>query len=133
MDNRTGDPGPMGPEREYFAALAAGRFQVQRCATCKEAVFYPRCVCPHCGADRLDWFAPSGGAVVYTTTVVRRKAEQGGDYNVCLVDLDEGVRMMTQVVAVPPAEVCIGMRVRARIDGDGDQPRIVFAPAEAAA
>ena len=58
---------------------------------------------------------PSGGGTVYSTTVVRRKSADGGDYNVCLVDLAEGPRMMSRVVNVPPAEVKIGMAVRARI------------------
>jgi uncharacterized OB-fold protein len=52
---------------------------------------------------------------VYSTTVVRRKADDGGDYNVCLVDLAEGVRMMSRVVSVAPQDVRIGMRVTARI------------------
>ncbi|MBO9355951.1 DNA-binding protein [Bordetella petrii] len=130
MENRTDAPASAGPESEYLAALAAGRFQIQRCAECARAVFYPRCVCPHCGAAKLDWLTPSGLATVYATTVVHRKAEQGGDYNVCLVDLDEGVRMMGQVVSLPAAEVRIGMPVQARIQGQGVAARVVFEPRE---
>lgn len=130
MDSRIDAPAAAGPEREYLAALAAGRFQLQRCAECAQAVFYPRCVCPYCGAARLEWMEPSGDAVVYSTTVVHRKAEQGGDYNVCLVDLEEGARMMGQVVSLPAAQVRIGMPVRARIEGQGETARVVFEPRE---
>ncbi|MCW0211012.1 OB-fold domain-containing protein [Achromobacter veterisilvae] len=120
----------VGPEQVYLDGLAAGRFEIQRCAGCGQAVFYPRCVCPHCGGTALDWFAPSGKGVVYATTTVHRKPEQGGDYNVCLVDLQEGVRMMSQVRAVAPGRVRIGMRVAARIAAIGDAAQVVFEPAE---
>lgn len=128
VENRTDASALAGPEREYLAALATGRFQIQRCAECAQAVFYPRCVCPHCGAAKLGWIKPSGYAIVYATTVVHRKAEQGGNYNVCLVDLEEGVRMMTQVVSLPAAQVRIGMPVQARVEGEGETARVVFEP-----
>lgn len=106
---------PSGPEQQYFERLAAGRFEIQRCAACARHVFYPRVLCPHCGGDQLDWVPASGRGTVYSTTVVRRKPADGGDYNVCLVDLAEGVRMMSRVAGLPPAEVKIGMAVNARI------------------
>jgi uncharacterized OB-fold protein len=58
--------------------------------------------------------------VVYSTTTVHARE---GAYNVCLVDLDDGGRMMSTVVGIAPDDVRIGMAVRAREDGDG---RIVF-------
>ena len=106
---------PSGPEQQFLDKLAAGRFEIQRCAGCGKHVFYPRVLCPHCGAERLEWMAPSGRGTVYSTTIVRRKPADGGDYNVCLVDLAEGVRMMSRVVSVPPESVKIGMSVMARI------------------
>ena len=87
---------------------------------------------PHCGADRLSWFEPDGAGVVYSTTVVRRKPEAGGDYNVALVDLKEGVRLMSRVEGVPPEAVRIGMSVRARIASENGQGLLVFAPQQEA-
>jgi len=111
---------PTGPEKHYHDQLAQGRFQIQRCQACARAVFYPRVICPHCGADRLDWITPTGKGTVYSTTVVRRKAEHGGDYNVALVDLEEGVRMMSRVDGIAPGTVAIGMAVQASVvDADG--------------
>lgn len=106
---------PSGPEKRYLDALSAGRFEIQKCAACAKHVFYPRVLCPHCGAGELAWVAASGRGTVYSTTVVRRKPADGGDYNVCLVDLAEGVRMMSRVVSIPPQDVKIGMAVKARI------------------
>jgi uncharacterized OB-fold protein len=116
---------PSGPEKRFFDALAAGRFEIQKCSSCARHVFYPRVLCPHCGSDRLDWIAPSGRGTVYSTTVVRRKPADGGDYNVCLVDLAEGVRMMSRVAGIAPPDVRIGMAVKARV-ADG---LVEFAPA----
>jgi uncharacterized OB-fold protein len=107
-----------GPEQVYKDKLAQGAFELQKCSGCGKHVFYPRVVCPHCGSDRLDWVAASGAGVVYSTTVVRRKPEAGGDYNVALVDLAEGPRMMSRVVGIEPAAVRIGMKVKARIAPD---------------
>ena len=106
---------PAGPEKQYFDKLAAGHFEIQRCAGCGKHVFYPRVLCPHCGGERLDWVAPSGRGTVYSTTIVRRRPADGGDYNVCLVDLAEGPRMMSRVASVAPDQVRIGMVVQARI------------------
>ena len=124
---------PTGPEKHYHAQLAQGRFQIQRCQACSRAVFYPRVICPHCGADRLDWITPSGKGTVYSTTVVRRKAEHGGDYNVALVDLEEGVRMMSRVDGIAPDAVAIGMAVRASVVDAGGGKLVVFTQTEASA
>lgn len=104
-----------GPEKIYQDKLAQGVFEIQRCTVCNKHVFYPRVLCPHCGGDQLEWMAPSGRGTVYSTTVVRRKEADGGDYNVALIDLDEGPRMMSRVVTVQPSAVRIGMAVQARV------------------
>jgi uncharacterized OB-fold protein len=119
---------PAGPEHSYKEKLAQGRFEIQKCAGCSRHVFYPRVVCPHCGADTLGWVAASGAGVVYSTTVVRRKPEAGGDYSVVLVDLAEGPRMMSRVAGIEPGAVKIGMKVKARIAKEGDAPLVEFTP-----
>jgi uncharacterized OB-fold protein len=59
----------------------------------------------------------AGAGVVYATTVVHRPGEE--PYNVCLVDLDEGVRAMGRVDGLAPQDVAIGLRVQARLADDG--------------
>ena len=117
---------PPGPEHAYKDKLAQGRFEIQKCAGCGKHVFYPRVLCPNCGADKLGWVAASGAGTIYSTTVVRRKPEAGGDYNVVLVDLAEGPRMMSRVAGIEPAAVKIGMKVQARIAKDGEAPIVEF-------
>ena len=58
-----------------------------------------------------------GMGTVYSTTVNRRSPEKGGTFNLCLIDLDEGVRMLSRVVDMAPEDVAIGMKVKARIGG----------------
>lgn len=109
-----------GPDRVFRDGLAEGRIRLQRCRECGRHVFYPRLLCPHCHSDALDWHEASGEGIVYTTTVVRRKPERGGDYNLCMVELAEGVRMMSRVEGIAPTDVAIGMAVTAfagEIDG----------------
>jgi hypothetical protein len=92
---------------------------LQWCTACERALFYPRSFCPHCGAggSGLEWRAASGSGTVYAAVVESRPeaagaAFSGGEpYCVALVDLDEGVRMMTNIVGCPPAEVHSGMAV----------------------
>lgn len=115
-----------GPERVYYDALLAGIFQIQQCGACNKHVFYPRVVCVHCGSPDLRWVTPSGKGVVYSTTVVRRKADAGGDINVALIDLEEGVRMMSRVENLAPDQVKIGMVVTAKIISQKDQILLVF-------
>lgn len=117
-----------GAEGRYLAALAQGCFLIQRCADCARHVFYPRELCPHCGGRKLAWVKPAGTGTVHSTTVVRRKPQAGGDYNVALVDLDEGVRLMSRVERIAPSDVQIGMRVSARIVNDAGTPLVVFDP-----
>ena len=117
---------PQGVLAFHQLELAAGRFLIQRCDACAKHVYYPREACPHCGSAALEWTAPRGTGTVYAVTTVRRKPADGGDYNVSLVDLDEGVRLMSRVTNVAPAEVAIGQRVQARVNVTEGKGVVVF-------
>ena len=115
------------PEQEYLAHLAEGRFMLQRSASTGGYVFYPRVAEPGTGATDLEWVEASGRGVVYTCTVVRQRPP-AADYNVVLVDLAEGPRVLSRVDGLQPGEVTIGLRVRARIVQEADGPVLVFVP-----
>ncbi|ABE47137.1 Zn-ribbon domain-containing OB-fold protein [Polaromonas sp. JS666] len=118
-----------GPDAQFAQALAQGRFQIQRCSACGQHVFYPRALCTHCGSAQLDWVEPSGIGSVYSSTTVRRKPQAGGDYNVALVDLAEGPRLMSRIDGIAPDQVHIGMRVQARVIDDPAKGKLlVFIP-----
>jgi uncharacterized OB-fold protein len=119
------------PAQGYEEGLTAGELRFQRCTDCTEAVFYPRVLCPHCGSESLAWQASSGRGTVYATTVVHKR---GSDpYNVALVDLDEGFRMMSRVEGLAAEDVTIGARVTMTVVTEGDAPLAVFRPLEAQA
>ena len=111
-----------GIELRHKAELDKGNFVIAQCQSCSKFHYFPRESCPFCGSGEVVFVAPKGTGVVYSYTAVARKAEAGGDYNVVLVDLDEGVRLMSRVEGVDPHSVKIGQRVKARVqvtDGKG--------------
>ena len=116
------------PDAAFRSHLAAGRFMLQRSRGNGGFVFHPRIAQPGTGATDLEWFEASGRGIVYSTTTVRQKPP-AADYNVALIDLAEGPRMMSRVVGIAPGDVRIGMPVRARIVTDNDAPLVVFEPA----
>lgn len=115
-----------GVQATHQQALDEGRFTIQRCGACGRHVYFPREACPHCGAGALAWVEPSGLGTVHAVTTVRRKPADGGDIDVSLIDLDEGVRLMSRVEGVAPADVKIGQRVRARVAVTGGRGLVVF-------
>lgn len=122
----------MKPEKEYFEHLAAGRFMLQRSRSTGKYVFYPRVAAPATGETDLEWVAASGKGTVYATTVIRKKPPQPS-YNIALIDLDEGVRMMARVEGIMPEDVSIGTRVEGRViqpePETEDVPMVIFRPA----
>ena len=93
-------------------------------------VFFPRLVAPGTGSGKLDWRVSKGLGTVYATTVVHTRDKP--PYNVALIDVDEGFRMMSRVEDLDPMQVKIGMRVKVRMHpGDDKQPPYpVFTPAQ---
>ena len=78
-------------------------------------------------AERIE---ASGDGTVYAATIVRQRPEKGGDYNVVLVDLAEGARMMSSVVDIAPDAVHIGMKVKATVGAIDGEPAVLFRPSE---
>ena len=81
----------------------------QRCGACGALLGYPRVLCPACGSRDLEWEESAGRGTVYSATTVHTREEA---YGVCLVDLDEGVRVMA--AGAPQA----GDRVELRVEED---------------
>lgn len=123
----------LGPEGQFWSHLRAGKLMIQRSRSSGQYVFYPRLIAPRSGAADLEFVEVSGKGVIYACTTMRRPAKHGGDYAVCVVDLDEGARMLSRVIDAAPADVRIGMRVEAAIEtvdygtyANSDQPIVLF-------
>ena len=120
------------PYATYLSHLQKGELAYQFSPAANRAVFFPRLVCPYTGSDKLEWRVSKGLGTVHSTTVVH--PQQGEPYNVALIDVDEGFRMMSRVEDIAPAAVRIGLRVKFRTHRtEGEDPCPVFTPAEGAA
>lgn len=123
------DPSPEnGVDNQFRRHLAAGRFMIQRGVLSGAPVFYPRPCAPGTGED-LEWVEASGHGTVYSSVTVRKRPPEPS-YNIALIDLAEGPRMMSRVEGIDPEAVRIGMAVQARIVTEDDGPLIVFIPKE---
>ncbi|MGI5157462.1 Zn-ribbon domain-containing OB-fold protein [Microbispora sp. CA-102843] len=106
----------------FWEALADGELRLPYSRTTGEVLWYPR-VADAGGHLEVEWRAVSGHGVVYSATVVRRPTgpyRESGPYVLAYVTLEEGPRVLTHIVGVPPEEVHIGMRVRAVIESGAD-------------
>ncbi|KHK93184.1 Zn-ribbon domain-containing OB-fold protein [Novosphingobium malaysiense] len=116
-----------GPEAHWRAALAEGRFLLQRTAE-GTAIFPPRVAAPGRGEPTLEWFEASGRGTVYSLSWIQRRPP-AAPYNVALIDLEEGARLMSRVEDVDAGALAIGMPVEAFIDRSGEEPILLFRPA----
>src|SRR5271168_312699 len=119
--------GDTHPEEEFFAFLAEGRFMLQRSRESGRVFFYPRVAEPLTGCTDLEWVEAPGRGTVYSTPRVRQKPPTPS-YNLAVIDLEEGPRLMSRVEGLSPEQVRIGMSVKARIIRENDKPLLVFEP-----
>jgi hypothetical protein len=128
-------PAITGETRPFWEGCAAGELRLQTCQACGRPQFYPRAVCAGCGGTALAWRPSAERGTVHALTVVERAPSPAfrGDvpYVVALVDLDEGVRMMANIVGCPPERVAIGDRVRVVFERRGDVTLPQFTPEDA--
>lgn len=109
-------PVPNAETRPFWEACARGELLYQYCRACGRPQFYPRARCAACQAAALEWRRAAGLGSIYSHTTVFRAPTPAfksvAPYVIALVDLDEGFRMMMNVLDCDPAQVAIGTRVR---------------------
>lgn len=108
---------PVSPAAEpFWDATREQRFVLQWCPACERPIHFPREACPRCLGVDLEFRPASGLGTVYAVSVMPKPANptMAGrtPYAVALVDLDEGARMLTNVVGVDPSTVVVGQRVQ---------------------
>jgi uncharacterized protein len=106
--------------RGWWEALARHELYFQRCRDCGTKRLYPRAVCTSCMSSSTEWVRASGRGRVYTFTVTHQNQASGFreelPYVLAVVELDEGPRLMTNVVGCAPDAVRIGMAVEVVFD-----------------
>jgi uncharacterized OB-fold protein len=118
---------------EFWTATAAGKLLLKRCNNDGTVIWYPRSLCPVCHSTDTSWFEASGQGAVYSFTVSHRGEgpyREAAPYVLAYVELDEGPRLMTNIVDCEPGAVSIGQRVRVVFDDTGEGNALIrFAPA----
>jgi uncharacterized OB-fold protein len=128
-------PAPVLTEdnHEFWDAAREGRLVAQGCSECGRLRHPPRPMCPHCHSLAHQLVDLSGRGAVYSYALLHHPRNPLFEYPVvaALVDLDEGIRLVTNLVDVEPGDVHIGLRVSVRFVPTADDMAVpVFRPAE---
>lgn len=123
----------VSPETEpYWSAARDGRLVLPHCRACDHAIWYPKVFCGQCGSLDVEWREASGFGSLYSHSCVHRGEgpyRETGSFVLALVDLDEGPRVLTNIVDADPAALVVGQRVRAVFHPAGDAAALVrFTP-----
>ncbi len=108
-------PIPDLDSQEYWAGAKRRELLIQKCQDCGAYRMYPKPGCPNCASLDFEWVRSSGKGVVYSYSIVHHPTHPAlvdkTPYNVVLVELEEGVRLISKVIDVPPQEIRVGMPV----------------------
>lgn len=130
-------PKPTPETQPYWEGAQRGELRVQRCRECGRHYFYPRPFCPACGSSNVEWVVASGRARLHSYVINHRPApgfEDEAPYAIAVVELEEGPRMMSNVVGVEntPEALVLDMELEVTFE-DRDGRRIPqFRPARTA-
>ncbi len=104
--------------KPFWEGLDNHELKIQQCEDCRKHIFYPRFICPHCFSENVTWKKASGKGEIYSYTVVHRAFGPYADqtpYVVAIVELEEGVRMMTRIIG-DRERIAIGKPVAVRFE-----------------
>ncbi|GLY69526.1 Zn-ribbon domain-containing OB-fold protein [Amycolatopsis taiwanensis] len=125
-------PTPVPLTEPFWAAARRGELLLQHCRACGHHQHYPRVLCTRCWHRELDWVPSAGRGRVWTFTVVHRPGHPAWTddvpYALAIVELDEGPRLLTNVVGIDPVDVEVGLRVGARFTERDGTTLVQFGP-----
>lgn len=125
-------PSPTPDDAPFWAGLAESRVVLPRCTNCGTWIWYPRGFCPVCHRQSVEWLEVSGQGSVYSYTISTRGLgpwQERAPYVIAYVELEEGPRVMTNLVGITPEKVSIGQAVKAVVEFEGDSAALRFRPA----
>lgn len=122
--------------RPYWEGTLVGELRLQQCNPCDAHVFYPRPSCPHCGSTDLAWKRASGRGKLFSYVISHLAApgwEGETPYVIAVVQLDEGPRMMANLLGVEPCpdQLPLDMPLEVCFEPRGPQALPMFKPAAA--
>jgi hypothetical protein len=108
----------------YWDGARRDRLMIRRCAACGRMHFLPRYLCPACWSSDLEWIESCGRGTVHSFTIIRRAPlpafTDRVPYVVALIDLEEGPRMMANILGEDALQTCIGDAVEVCFEERGD-------------
>jgi uncharacterized OB-fold protein len=116
--------------RPFWTAAKNGKLVLQKCGKCSTFNFFPKPWCIECGSRDLAWTAAKPFGTVYSFTISNSVSmnypawEADLPILMCLIDLDDGVRMYGQVTGCSPEQLKIGMRVEVYFEDISDEAGI---------
>ena len=123
-------PSPVGLAAEWYAHLARGELRFQRCAACGRWRHPPRHLCAECGSDTWEWAAASGRGTLFSWTVTHQAMHPAFTdalpYAVVVVELDEGVRVVSGVRGIEPAGLRLELPLQVEIEPVDDAIGLVY-------
>ena len=123
-------PTIVGETLPYWEACRRDELLIQRCNGCSLYQFYPRGICANCWSGNIAWVKAGGKGTVWTFTVTYQNRSPGFSeevpYVLALVELEEGVKMFTNIVECEPRDVRIGMPVEVTFVKATDQVTIPY-------
>ena len=126
QERKMRDPALNPGDQPYFDAAKEGKLVIKKCSGCGKHHHYPRALCPFCFSDKTEWVQAKGTGIIYTYSVTRR----GGPtpYGIAYVELDEGPRMMTNIVECPqtPEALQLDMPVEVVFEKQNDAITLPF-------
>ena len=127
-------PQPTPETAHYWEGARLGELRLQKCSACAQVYFPPRPFCPACACREVKVFAASGQGRLFSYVISHRLAPGFTEpYAIAVVELDEGPRLMTNIVecAQTPEALQLDMRLEVifqKLDDDISLP--VFRPAK---
>ncbi len=110
--------------KPYWDGARDRKLLIRKCSACSQLHFMPRYLCPHCWSDQLEWVQAKGTGTVHSFSVVHRASDPSYasrvPYVIALIDLEEGPRMMANVLGDDALSVAIGDRVQVTFEDRGD-------------
>jgi uncharacterized protein len=99
-----------GPESlPFWEGAKNHQLMLQKCSDCAHHWFPPSTVCTGCGSRNIEWVASSGKGKVFSFVIFHKLYHKGWDgeipYAVAIVELEEGARMLSNVIGIPVEEV----------------------------
>jgi uncharacterized protein len=128
-------PQPTPETRHFWDGCKDGELRLQRCVRCETSYFPPRPFCPGCGSREVEVYRASGRATLYSYVINHRPRPDMGTapHSIAVVALEEGPRMMTNIVGCPqtPEALQLDMAVEVTFETFGEIALPLFKPAGA--